>query len=128
MKLTSYKKTGYYYIDDEAEDETGNLCAEKVYEYFFYFDDGTAFVYYLPESLIADFEFSESNKSLSDKYIRARAEHKTGIDIPDESHYLRCWLSREFGIENNNFPKQKVGPASYTICRETEEGTEKGTK
>lgn len=107
MKLTSYKKTGYYYIDDEAEDDYGNEFEEKVYEYFFYFDDGTAFPGYLAESLIAGYDFSENNERLKRKYEEAKATNQTEKNIQQEADALRRRLCREFGIENNNFPINK---------------------
>ena len=95
MKLTSYKRTGNYYIDDDDN--------SKTFEYLFYFDDGTAFVYYLPEECIEEFMFDESNPSIQYKYNEAKGDRTTKNNVAKEAARLRRWISREYGKENTFF-------------------------
>lgn len=106
MKLKSYRKTGYYYIDDEAEDDNGNPFEEKVFEYFFYFDDGIEFVFYIPETMIDDYVFDATNKSLHEKHKTVYETDFKNQTCEQQAAFYRGWLSREFGIENNNFPSK----------------------
>ena len=92
MKLTSYKKTGNYYIDDDDN--------SKAFEYLFYFEDGVAFVYYMPDECLPDFVFDENNPDVRAKYNEAV---KRGIDknnVVESANNLRRWLCREYGVEN----------------------------
>ncbi|GAD04519.1 hypothetical protein HQ45_06770 [Porphyromonas crevioricanis] len=40
VRLARYEATGFYYIDDDSEDEASDALAERYLEYFFFFDDG----------------------------------------------------------------------------------------
>lgn len=95
MKMTSYIQTGNYYIDDDDN--------SKTLEYLFYFDDGTAFVYFLPEECIDGFVFDESNESIKAKYNEAQKNGTNKDNVSEAAEKLRRWLCREYGVENTFF-------------------------
>lgn len=81
MKYT-FKKTGHYLIDDDGD---------KAYEYFFYFEDGVEFTYYMYED-----PNPESEESIQNKYRGEReGSCHTGMTCEQQAD----WYRRSLGLE-----------------------------
>ncbi|GAD07914.1 Uncharacterised protein [Porphyromonas crevioricanis] len=105
VRLARYEATGFYYIDDDSEDEASDALAERYLEYFFFFDDGGEFVWYLPEAELDNFVFDHSNHSLMRRYKEVSEGEFRHRSAESQAEFYRPWLCREYGIENVHYPK-----------------------
>lgn len=82
MKYT-FKKTGHYLVDDEGD---------KVYEFFFYFEDGEEFTFYLYDDPCAENEDAIQDKHQSEKKGNC---HK-GMSCEKQADYYKRSLGLEY--------------------------------